>query len=149
MCHKNRLFNFHFWSSHYLRYVKSKNSSKYHKILMSRFWKIAFCLPLLFRRHVCLSKLKHSPSRVLPLTARKTVFSHLKRNNKTGSIVGQLCTDIQIKYLVYRVSLYDLLVTYPRGTEYFLVYHLILLLDKSDKSSLFRFFLQYFHPGWI
>ena len=47
---------------------------------MSRFWEIAFCLPLLFRRHVCLSKLKHSPSRELPLTARKTVFSHLKRS---------------------------------------------------------------------
>ena len=46
---------------------------------MSRFWEIAFCLPLLFRRHVCLSKLKHSPSRELPLTARKTVFSHLKQ----------------------------------------------------------------------
>ena len=45
---------------------------------MSRFWEIVFCLPLLFRRHVCLSKLKHSPSRELPLTARKTVFSHLK-----------------------------------------------------------------------
>ena len=44
---------------------------------MSRFWEIVFCLPLLFRRHVCLSKLKHSPSRELPLTARKTVFSHL------------------------------------------------------------------------
>ena len=45
---------------------------------MSRFWEIVFCLPFLFRRHVCLSKLKHSPSRELPLTARKTVFSHLK-----------------------------------------------------------------------
>ena len=30
-----------------------------------------------FRRHVCLSNLKHAPSRELPLTARKTVFSHL------------------------------------------------------------------------
>ena len=31
-----------------------------------------------FRRHVCLSNLKHVPSRELLLTARKTVFSHLK-----------------------------------------------------------------------
>ena len=31
-----------------------------------------------FRRHVCLSNLKHAPSRELPLTARKTVFSHVK-----------------------------------------------------------------------
>ena len=45
---------------------------------MSRFWEIVFCVPLLFRRHVCLCKLKHSPSRELPLTARETVFSHLK-----------------------------------------------------------------------
>ena len=45
---------------------------------MSRFWEIVFCVPLLFRRHVCLSNLKHSPSRELPLTGRKTVFSHLK-----------------------------------------------------------------------
>ena len=44
---------------------------------MSRFWEI-FCVPLLFRRHVCLSKLKHLRSRESPLTARKTVFSHLK-----------------------------------------------------------------------
>ena len=44
---------------------------------MSRFWEIVFYVPLLFRRHVCLSKLKHSPSRESPLTAHKTVFSHL------------------------------------------------------------------------
>ena len=35
---------------------------------------------MLFRRHVCLSNLKHAPSSELPLTARKTVFSHLKVN---------------------------------------------------------------------
>ena len=33
---------------------------------------------MLFRHHVCLSNLKHAPSRKLPLTAHKTVFSHLK-----------------------------------------------------------------------
>ena len=44
---------------------------------MSRFWEIVFCVPLLFRRQFCLSNLKHAPSCELPLTARKTVFSHL------------------------------------------------------------------------
>ena len=29
---------------------------------MSRFWEIVFCVPLLFRRRVCLSNLKHAPS---------------------------------------------------------------------------------------
>ena len=45
---------------------------------MSTFWEIVFCVALLFRRHVCLSNLKQALSRKLPLTARKTVFSHLK-----------------------------------------------------------------------
>ena len=53
---------------------------------MSRFWEIVFCAPFLeplfFRRHVCLSNLKHAPSRELPLNARKTVFSHLKNIRK-------------------------------------------------------------------
>ena len=52
---------------------------------MSRFWEIVFCVPMIFRRHVCLSNLKHAPSRKLPLTAHKTVFSHLTQalNNPT------------------------------------------------------------------
>ena len=66
-----------FLRSHYSKYDKSKSSAKYHKILMSRFWKIVFCVPLLFCRHVCLSNLKHAPSLELLLTAHKTVFSHL------------------------------------------------------------------------
>ena len=41
---------------------------------MRSFWEIVFCVPLLFRCHVCLSDLKHAPSLELPLTARKTVF---------------------------------------------------------------------------
>ena len=45
---------------------------------MSRFWEIVFCVPLLFRCLVCLSNLKQVPSGKLPLTSRKTVFSHLK-----------------------------------------------------------------------
>ena len=35
-------------SHHYLKYNKSKNSAKYHKILMSRFWEMVFSVPLLF-----------------------------------------------------------------------------------------------------
>ena len=62
MCHKIRLFNFHF-KFLIIKYNKSKNSAKYHKILMRRF---------------CLSNLKPALSRELPMTARKTVFSHLK-----------------------------------------------------------------------
>ena len=31
-----------------------------------------------YRCHVCLSNIKHAPLRELPLTIRKTVFSHLK-----------------------------------------------------------------------
>ena len=51
---------------------------------MSRFWEIVFCVSLLFRRHVCsLSQSKHAPSRELPLTARKTVFSHLNNHHLT------------------------------------------------------------------
>ena len=34
------------------------------------------------RRHVYLSNLKHALSRELPLTARKTVFSHLNRDEE-------------------------------------------------------------------
>ena len=77
MCHKILLFNFD----------ESKNSAKEHKFLMSKIWEIAFCVPSLFRRHVCLPNLKDSPSRELPLTARKTVFSHL--NMSIRSIKGE------------------------------------------------------------
>ena len=47
---------------------------------MSRFCEIVFCVQQLFHRHVCLSDLKHAPSRELPLTAHKTVFNHVKVN---------------------------------------------------------------------
>ena len=67
-----------FYSSHYWKYDISKTSAKYHKISMSRFWEIVFCVPLLFHRHVSLSNLKHELSRELPLTTAKTVFSHLE-----------------------------------------------------------------------
>ena len=42
------------------------------------FREIVFSVPLLFRRHVCLSDLKHAASHELLLTARKTVFSYFK-----------------------------------------------------------------------
>ena len=71
MCHKIRLFNFHF--KVLIKYDNSKNSAKYHKILMSRFWEIVFCEPLHFSPPCLLSNLKHAPSREYPLTARKTV----------------------------------------------------------------------------
>ena len=48
---------------------------------MSRFWEILFCVPLLFRRHICESYLKHTPSHELPLTAHKTVLNHFKRRS--------------------------------------------------------------------
>ena len=90
MCHKIRLFNFHFKVVIILKYDKSKTSAKYHKIFMSRFCEIVFCAPLLFRRHVCLSNLKHSPSRELPLTSRKNVFSHLKDNSIENNLTEAL-----------------------------------------------------------
>ena len=62
MCDKIGLFNFYFkvLIIHYylLLYDERKNSAKYHKILMSRFWEIVFCVPILFCRHNCLSNLK-------------------------------------------------------------------------------------------
>ena len=52
---------------------------------MNRFWEIIFSLPLRFRRYVRLSELKHSLSHELPLTAHKTVFSHLNEVKATNS----------------------------------------------------------------
>ena len=46
-----RLFKFHFKVLIILNTIK-KNSAKYHKISMSRFWEIVFCIPLFFRRYV-------------------------------------------------------------------------------------------------
>ena len=56
---------------------------------MSRFWEIVFCVALLFRRRVCLSYLKHARSPELPLTARKTVFSHLKQWKNCGMLASE------------------------------------------------------------
>ena len=48
------------------------------KFYSEDFEKLSSVYHCFFRRHVCLSNLKHAPSRELLLTARKTVFSHLK-----------------------------------------------------------------------
>ena len=60
---------------------------------MSTFWEIVFLYTIaFFRRHVCLSKTR-AVSREFPLTARKTVFSHLKELNsglpRTNQAGGQ------------------------------------------------------------
>ena len=60
---------------------------------MSGFWEIVFCEPLLFRRHVCFSNWKNARSRELPLTARKTVFSHL--NLKGGLHAKELFLSVK------------------------------------------------------
>ena len=57
-----------------IKYDKSQNSAKFHKILMSN---RVLHTNAFFRRRVCLFNLKHVPLRKLPLTARKTLFSHL------------------------------------------------------------------------
>ena len=58
-----------------------------------RFCEIVFCAPLLYRRHVCSSNLKRSPSRELPLTARKTVFSHLKNRWFSRYVIAVMPVD--------------------------------------------------------
>ena len=70
---------------------------------MSRFWEIVFCVPLLFRRHVCLSKLKHLPSRELPLTARNTVFSHLKKPQNPEDFPAIIFSHPAWGYFLFKV----------------------------------------------
>ena len=67
---------------------------------------------LLFRRHVCLSKLKHSPLRELPLTARKTVFSHLKASPLSQSQLD----DIAHEQTIISRQLFAILV--PRARRF-------------------------------
>ena len=74
MCQKIRLFNFHFKVLIIKITIEVKILPNITNFLMSRFWEIVFCEPLLFRRHVCLSNLKHELSRELLLTAHKTVL---------------------------------------------------------------------------
>ena len=62
---------------------------------MSRFEKLFSVYHCFFRHHVCLSNLKHAPSRELPLTARKTVFSHL---NVKDAVPEGLRTRVVYKF---------------------------------------------------
>ena len=62
---------------------------------MSRFEKLSSVYHFFFRRHVCLSNLKHAPSLELPLTARKTVFSHL---NVKDAVPEGLRTRVVYKF---------------------------------------------------
>ena len=62
---------------HYLKYDKSKNSVKYHKILMSRFWEMEFSVPLLFwliSNSRSLDKLTIPPSKTEAIILRKQEF---------------------------------------------------------------------------
>ena len=56
-----------------------------------------------FRRHVCLSNLKQAPSRELPQTARKTVFSHL---NETTLSQGRAVSSLKL-YAQAKLRLVD------------------------------------------
>ena len=73
MCYKIRRFNFHFKVIIIQNTIKVKilpNITKFYRVDFEKSSSVYHCF---FRRHVCLSNLKHA----LPLTARKTVFSHL------------------------------------------------------------------------
>ena len=50
----------------------------YTRVFTVDFEKLSSVYHCFFPCHVCLSNLKHAPSRELLLTAHKTVFSHLK-----------------------------------------------------------------------
>ena len=89
---QNWSVNFHFKVLIIQNTIKVKLLPSISKILMSKFCEIVFCVPLLFRRHVCLSNLKHTPSRELPLTARKTVFSHLKSWKLLSQVLSLIST---------------------------------------------------------
>ena len=96
---------------------------------MSRFWEIVFFLPLLFRRHVCWSELKRSPSRELPLTARNTVFSHLK--------------DFQKKVTVsHKMLIWD------KKIIYFWIYHFCFSVNRNQQMQVVQAPMQGY-PGEI
>ena len=93
---------------------------------MSRFWEIVFCVPLLFRRHVCYCKLKHSPSRELPLTARETVCSHLSLSYLTWIItlhVLAISDDIPLGTWPPIKLLCHQLFSYPTNAHSKLLWH--------------------------
>ena len=77
MRHQIRLFNFHFKVLIIQNTIKVTILPNITKFWWVHFEKSSSVYHCFFRSHVCLSNLKHAPSRELPLTARKTVFSHL------------------------------------------------------------------------
>ena len=85
MCHKIRLFKFHFYVLIIQNTIKVKVLPNITKFLRVDFEKSSSLYHCFFCRHVCLCILKHTPSSELLLTARKTVFCHLK---------GVCCEDI-------------------------------------------------------
>ena len=56
---------------------------------------------MLFRRHVCLSNLKHAPLRKLPLTARKTVSVTLNEHGKNVCEgLGKISSYLTLLHLI-------------------------------------------------
>ena len=96
---------------------------------MSRFWEIIFCVLLLFSPPCLLSNLKHA----LPLTARKTVFCHLKRG-----VYAHVYTSFP-SFCVFFVSR---LLTFPCYFINAILFYFILL--KFNKSNLTNIFLIFF-----
>ena len=81
---------------------------------MSKFWEIVFCVPLFFRRHVCLSNLSFE----LPLTAGKTVFSHLKCSSYQISRCVAWWFRYNSKNVLYKLANYNQI---PRSTKHSLL----------------------------
>ena len=69
MCHKIRLFNFHF--KVLIKYDNNKNSAKYHKIFMSLFWEIVFCEPLHFFAAMFVVQFKTRAVTLVPADSRQ------------------------------------------------------------------------------
>jgi len=96
---------------------------------MSRFWEIIFCVLLLFSPPCLLSDLKHA----LPLTARKTVFSHLKRG---------VYAHVYTSFLSFCGFFVSCLLTFPSYFINAILFYFILL--KFNKSNLTNIFLIFF-----
>ena len=99
---------------------------------MSRFWEIIFCVLLLFSPPCLLSNLKHS----LPVTACKTVLSHLKRG---------VYAHVYTSFLSFCGFFVSRLLTFP---SYFinaiLFYFILLKFNKSNWTNIFLIYLFYF-----
>ena len=100
---------------------------------MSRFWEIIFCVILLFSPPCLLSNLKHS----LPLTAFKTVLSHLKRGVYAHVYTSFLSFCVFCSFLAYLHSRLISLTPF-----YFILFCLSLI--KAIELTYFWFILFYF-----